>query len=344
MSKTPLVLVTGGAGYIGSRLVPKLLAAGLRVRVLDAGYFVEKMTVELFGSNFEFVKGDIRNRQVVSSAMRGVKTVVHLAAVANDPSFSCDPVIARSINMDCLPHIISAAKKAGCQRFIYASSASVYGISELPVVDESHPCVPLTEYNIYKAQGESILFDLEGASFETIAVRAATVCGWSPRQRLDLTVNLLTAKALAHGEISVFGGGQFRPNIHIDDLARVYSLLVQCDSLGSARGAPLNAGRDNFTVADIALQVKAVVEQYCGRKIFINSVSSDDVRSYRLDSQRLQKVFDFKFVHTVQGAILELCDRWASGWFDNSMNVMTDKRYHNVLNMRQNDWRVRGDS
>lgn len=340
MANCQVVLVTGGAGYVGSRLVPKLLAAGYVVRVLNSVFFDNGLSLLLNHPNLQFFYGDIRDEELVGQLLRDAAVVVHLAAVANDPSFSCDPDVARSINMDCLPYLMRTAKNLGCRRFIYASSASVYGVSDKPVVDETHCCVPLTDYNVYKAQGENILYELEAPSFETIAVRAATVCGWSPRQRFDLTVNVLTARALKCGEINVFGGTQFRPNIHIDDLARLYMLLVGCESFGAARGAAVNAGYENFTVADIAVQVKAVVDIYVGGDVSINTVASEDLRSYRLDSRKIQSLFGFQCAYTIRDAVLEICDKWHAGWFDNSDDVMTDARYHNVLNMKQKDWQM----
>lgn len=333
-----VVLVTGGAGYIGSRLVPKLLAAGYRVKVLDAQFFVNGLDTFLAHPHLEFIRGDIRDEPVVDAALRGVKTVVHLAAVANDPSFNVDPGLSRSINIDCLPHLMSSAKRMGCARFIYASSASVYGINAEPLVDEYQPCVPITDYNRYKAEGEQVLFGLSDPSFETIAVRAATVCGWSPRQRLDLTVNILTASALARGEITVFGGDQYRPNVHIGDLTRLYLTLIQKSSLGSINGQPLNVGQDNYTVAEIASTVKDIVDRYFGTNVPIKTTPSDDVRSYRLDSSRLRQEYGFEFVFGIRDAVLELCERWQSGWFAGSPDILTDIRYHNVRNMQSTNW------
>lgn len=233
-----------------------------------------------------------------------------------------------------------AAKRVGCRRFIYASSASVYGINDEPVVDENQRCVPVTDYNRYKADGEKILFDLTDSSFETIAVRAATVCGWSPRQRLDLTVNILTASALAHGKITVFGGNQYRPNVHVSDLSRLYTLLVQRESLGPLCGRAINVGYENHTVAEIAMQVKDVVDRYFALNVPIITRASNDVRSYRLDSRLVKHELGFEFVYTIRDAVLEICERWQSGWFKDSADVLTDPRYHNLQNMRSFDWSV----
>ena len=338
MTCQSIVLVTGGAGYIGSRLVPKLLAAGYRVRVLDAEYFINGLLPSIAHPHFEFMKGDIRDKFAVEAALSGVGTVIHLAAVANDPSFSCDAELSRSININCLPHLMGSAKSSGCRRFIYASSASVYGINEQSLVDEHQPCVPITDYSRFKAEGESVLFSLTNATFETVAVRAATVCGWSPRQRLDLTVNTLTASALARREITVFGGGQYRPNIHIDDLCRLYTMLVQCEALGQLCGRAVNAGCENHTVSNIAIEVKQIVDRYFGASIPIKTTASDDVRSYRLDSAWVQRALGFECVYTIRDAVLEICERFQAGWFNGSSDILTDPRYHNVRNMQRTDW------
>lgn len=338
MNNQSAVLVTGGAGYIGSRLVPKLLAAGYRVRVLDALYFGNGLEGVMNHPALEFIKGDIRDPLLVEQSLRGMHTVVHLAAVANDPSFNSAPELGQSINIDCLPHLMSSAKRLGCRRFIYASSASVYGVNTEPFVDERQPCVPITDYNRFKADGEKILFGLTDASFETVAVRAATVCGWSPRQRLDLTVNILTASALARGEITVFGGSQYRPNVHIGDLTRLYTMLVERESLDEVCGTAINVGYENHTVTEIADQVKQVVDRYFLVNVPITTTRSDDVRSYRLDSRRVQQTLGFEFIYSIRDAIVEICEQWQSGNFNDSDDVLSDTRYHNVRNMLHKDW------
>ncbi|MCS3429814.1 NAD(P)-dependent oxidoreductase [Klebsiella sp. BIGb0407] len=338
MNRNSAVLVTGGAGYIGSRLIPKLLAAGYKVRVLDALYFTNGLEGLMNHPALEFIKGDIRDPLLVEQSLPGVDTVVHLAAVANDPSFNSAPELGQSINIDCLPHLMSTAKRLGCRRFIYASSASVYGINSEPFVDERQPCVPITDYNRFKAEGEKILYELTDSSFETVAVRAATVCGWSPRQRLDLTVNILTASALARGEITVFGGTQYRPSVHIGDLTRLYTMLVERESLGEVCGTAINVGYENHTVTDIANQVKEIVDRYFLISVPINTINSDDVRSYRLDSRRVQQILGFEFIYSIRDAIVEICEQWQSGNFNDSCDVLLDIRYHNLRNMLHNDW------
>src|SRR5229473_5287615 len=218
------VLVTGGAGYKGCVLVPKLLAAGYEVIAYD---------LMLFGSggllrspNLTIVKGDIRDGRAFAAAVKGCDHVIHLACISNDPSFELDPQLSKTINYDCFEPLVLASKDAGVRRFLYISSSSVYGVSDAPEVTEEHPLVPLTDYNKYKGMCEPILLKYQSPDFTTVIIRPATVCGYSPRMRFDLTVNILTNHAVNNGVITVFGGMQKRPNIHIDDVTELYAALL----------------------------------------------------------------------------------------------------------------------
>ncbi|WP_406212049.1 NAD-dependent epimerase/dehydratase family protein [Streptomyces canus] len=334
--RPPSVLVTGGSGYIGSVLTRGLLESGARVRVLDTRFFGDGLA-DIDDARLENVRGDIRDADCYRDALDGVDVVVHLAAVANDPSFDLDPELGRSVNHECLDHVMRLPREMGVRRFVYASSASVYGISDAPEVDESQPLVPVTDYNRYKAKGEELLFPLTSDGFETVAVRAATVCGVSPRQRLDLTVNLLTAQAVAKGEITVFGGRQYRPNIHIDDLVSVYLRLVLDERLGSLNAAPLNVGHENLPVGAIARRVAGCVEALTGSAVTVTTSASDDVRSYRLTSRRLAEALSIKPRRTVDDA----CREVASAIIDGRIpNPLTDERLHNVRWMKQQHSRL----
>ena len=264
--------------------------------------------------------------------MAGVEVVVHLAAVANDPSVDLDPELGRSVNADCLNHVFGAAQAAGVRRFIYASSASVYGISDAPDVDEGHPLLPLTDYNRLKALGERLLLAWTGPGFETVAVRAATVCGVSPRQRLDLTVNLLTAQAVVRRAVTVFGGSQYRPNIHIEDLVDVYHRLVVLDALGPLSGQQLNVGNENLTVAEIATMVAHQVEAKVGARVAVTTTATDDTRSYRLTSRRLSTMLGMTPRRTVRQAIDEVAGEILA---DRLPDPLIDSRYYNVRRMAE---------
>ncbi|SHG38738.1 NAD-dependent epimerase/dehydratase family protein [Streptoalloteichus hindustanus] len=325
-----LVLITGGAGYIGSVLTRRLLDKRVRVRVLDSRIFGDGLR-DLADPGLENVQGDIRDADLFRTALRDVDVVVHLAAVANDPSFDLNPELGRSVNFECLDHVMRLSKEAGVRRFVYASSASVYGISDSPEVDESHPLVPITDYNRYKALGEEILFPLTDTSFETVALRAATVCGVSTRQRLDLTVNLLTAQAVGNREITVFGGAQYRPNVHIDDLVEVYQRLVLDDSLGALNGAPINVGNENLPVADIAKVIATRVTAKLGAEVTTTTTPTDDRRSYRLTSRRLHQLLGITPTRTVADASDDVTDAILDGRLP---NPLTEARYYNVRWMK----------
>src|SRR5207248_2351874 len=273
------VLVTGGAGYKGCILVPKLLKAGYAVVVYD---------LMLFGAdglpthaNLQVVNGDIRNIDDFSRALAGVNYVIHMACISNDPSFDLDPSLSRTINYECFEPMVKASKAAGVERFIYVSTSSVYGVSDAPEVTEEHPLVPLTDYNKYKGLCEPLLFRHQSPEFTCVTIRPATVCGYSPRMRFDLTVNILTNHAYHRGVITVFGGDQQRPNVHIDDVCELYVKLLAMPAEKIA-GEIFNAGYQNQTVNELAEIAKHVAEEEYpeNKPSRIERTTSDDLRSY----------------------------------------------------------------
>ncbi len=320
------VLVTGGAGYVGCILVPKLLASGYRVVVYDLMLFGEDGLPS--HPDLRVIKGDIRDLASVREALVGVHSVIHLACISNDPSFELDPALSKSINFDCFESLVVASKAVGVKRFIYASTSSVYGVSDAPEVTEEHPLVPLTDYSKYKGLCESMLLRYQSPEFTTVIIRPATVCGYSPRMRLDLTVNILTNLAINTRRITVFGGSQQRPNIHIDDLADLYVQLLALPDRQVA-GEIFNAGYQNHTVAQLAAMVRTVVEQELPQTapIAIETTPSNDVRSYHVSSKKIAQRLGFVPKRTIEQAIRDLCRAFKSGKLPNSL---TDERYVNV--------------
>jgi nucleoside-diphosphate-sugar epimerase len=327
------VLVTGGAGYVGSVLVPRLLERGYRVRVLDLYLYGDHVLDALRDNpHLEQIHGDIRNLAHVRRSVKGCDAVIHLACISNDPSFDLDPELGRSINFLAFEPLVRLSKSAGVRRFVYASSSSVYGVSEVPDVAEEHPLAPLTDYSKYKAQCEPILLERQSAGFTPVVIRPATVCGYSPRQRLDLTVNILTNLAVNTGRITVFGGNQMRPNIHIDDMVDLYLLLLQVPDRSIA-GQVFNAGYQNHTVAELAGAVQEVVQaEMPGReKVEIVTTPTDDHRSYHISSERIRRVLAFSPRRTIRDAIGDLVSAFKAGKLPDSL---TDIRYFNLKTMQ----------
>ncbi len=320
------VLVTGGAGYKGCVLVPKLLAAGYAVAVYDLMLFGADGLVK--HPNLTVIKGDIRDIPAYTAALQGVDSVIHLACISNDPSFELDEALSRTINFDCFEPMVVASKQAGVRRFFYISSSSVYGVSDAPDVTEEHPLVPLTLYNKYKSLCEPLLFKHQSPDFVCVTLRPATVCGYSPRMRFDLTINILTNHAVNKGVITVFGGTQKRPNIHVDDVTELYvKMLEYPDAL--VAGETFNVGYENFTVAQLAQFVKTVVEQEFPAKapIQVTTTPSNDNRSYHVSSRKIFEKLGWKPRLTIEDAVRGLCQAFKDGRFK---DTMTDESFVNV--------------
>jgi nucleoside-diphosphate-sugar epimerase len=320
------VLVTGGAGYKGCVLVPKLLKAGYGVIVYDW---------MLFGAlglpphpNLKVVKGDIRDIGQYSREVRGADFVIHMACISNDPSFDLDPSLSRTINYECFEPLVLASKAAGVKRFLFVSTSSVYGVSDAPEVTEEHPFVPLTDYNNYKGLCEPVLFRHQSPGFVATVIRPATVCGVSPRMRFDLTVNILTNHAVRKGVITVFGGAQKRPNVHIEDITDLYTQwLAMPEEL--IAGQAFNAGYENHTVAQLAEFVRGVVEDEYPEKapIGVQTAVSNDNRSYHISSRKIAERLGWKPKRTIEDAVRDLCRAFKAGKFPDSM---TNDNYVNV--------------
>jgi nucleoside-diphosphate-sugar epimerase len=325
------VLVTGGAGYKGCVLVPKLLRAGHRVTVYDLMLFgAEGLTAH---PNLKVVKGDVRDIENYSRSVAGADCVIHMACISNDPSFDLDPSLSRTINYECFEPLVVASRKAGVTRFIHVSTSSVYGVSDAPEVTEEHPFVPLTDYNKYKGMCDAILLRHQASGFVTTIIRPATVCGCSPRMRFDLTVNILTNHAVRKGVITVFGGAQTRPNIHIEDITDLYVQLITMPEPLIA-GEAFNAGYENHTVAELAELVRAVVENEFPDKapIRIERVPSNDNRSYQISSRKIGAKLGWKPRRTIDDAVRDLCRAFKAGKYPDSL---TNDNYINVRAVKQ---------
>ena len=276
------IFVTGGAGYVGAVLVPRLLSEGCNVTVLDLMIYGEQALTP--HPNLKIIKGDIRDQILLAESVSGHDVVIHLACISNDPSFELNPALGKSINLDAFGPLVEVSRQKGVARFIYASSSSVYGIKEEKDVHEEMSLEPLTDYSRFKADCETTLNEAENPNFVPVTIRPATVCGYSPRQRLDVVVNILTNLAYHKGEITVFGGEQLRPNIHISDMVESYITVLRAEDK-QVSGQIFNAGYENQPVRELAETVRAVV----GEHVELCTTPTDDNRSYHISSEKIKK-------------------------------------------------------
>lgn len=327
MVKEKRILVTGGAGYIGSVLTEKLLKRGYTVVVLDNFTYTDMGIRHLLDHpNLTVIQGDIRNRETVRESVNGVEFVIHLAAVANDPSGELNPELTRSTNYGAYPLILEEAKRAGVRRFVNASTFGVYGIKSEPNVTEDLPLEPLKEYSICKAESEEITERFNSSDFVTTSIRCATVCGWSPRMRFDLIVNTLTFHALLYKKITVFGGDQQRPQIHIQDITDYFTELLTAPA-HLISGEVFNAGGQNASILEIAETIRAVL----GHEIEIETAPPrDDERSYHVSSEKIARTLDLRPKRAIRDAIVDIANAHQQGdWAD-----PLDFIYHNVKRMK----------
>src|SRR6516225_7000293 len=319
------VFVTGGAGYCGSLLVPQLLDRGYKVTVYDAMFFGDAFLPK-DNPSLRVVKGDIRDITHLAATITGHDALVSLACISNDASFELDEKLSTSVNLDAFEPMVVAAKKAGIKRFVYASSSSVYGVSDKPNVTEDHPLVPLTLYNKYKGMCEPLLRKHTDDSFTGVTFRPATVCGYAPRQRLDLSVNILTNHAVNANKITVFGGSQLRPNLHIQDYCDAVELFLTAPG-EKIQNEIFNVGYQNLSLMEIAELVRRVVSQEMPQRknVEIVTTPTDDVRSYHINSDKVKRVLGYTPRHTIDDAVRELCQAFLAKKLPNSME---DDRYY----------------
>jgi nucleoside-diphosphate-sugar epimerase len=322
------ILVTGGAGYVGAVLVPKLLAAGYQVKVIDLYIYGADVLAEVKGHPcLKEVKGDIRDMSLLKREIPGTDAIIHLACISNDPSYELNPRLGKSINYDAFPPLVSVSKESGVKRFIFASSSSVYGVKDDPQVTEDLTLEPLTDYSRYKALCEEYLLQQQGRDFTVLIFRPATVCGYSPRLRLDLTVNILTNHAINKRVITVFGGEQRRPNIHIEDITDLYVKALEYPAR-KISGKIFNVGYQNYRVKELADLVKETLQM---PDIRIICQPTDDNRSYHISSRKIYRELGFEPSHGIEEAVRDLRRAFDAGKIPESFD---NPRYYNIKTMQ----------
>ncbi len=328
------ILVTGGAGYVGSRLTLDLAEKNHEVIIYDSCYFGKDHIKD--NKNIKLIEGDIRDKIKFEAAVNGCDTVIHLACISNDPSFDLNEDLSKSINFDCFEDLVSISKKNGVEKFIYASSSSVYGFSDDPNVTEEHPLVPLTLYNKFKGMCEPVLKKYLDNKFRGVIIRPATVCGYAPHCRLDLSVNILTNHAVNNKKIIVLGGGQQkRPNLHVNDMSRAYLNLMDND-FKLINGETFNVSFENKKIIELAEIVSSNVKKFFNYDKVEIEVKSETVdnRSYHVNSDKIKKVLNFEPKYNIDDAVNSLCQAFKDGKLPNSL---TDPKYINVTTLKNMD-------
>lgn len=304
------VLVIGGAGYIGSVLVRRLLDRGSRVRVLDRLLYGEGSLADLYNrQDFELVQGDFRNVEAVVRAVQGMGSIVHLGAVVGDPACALDEEFTFEVNLAATRVIAEVGKGYGIRRFLFASSCSVYGASN-EIMDERSEVAPVSLYARTKIESERVLLSIMSDGFSPVLLRLATVCGMSHRPRFDLVVNLLAAQAAFDEKINIFGGDQWRPFVHVDDVANAIIGCLEAP-LEVVRGQVFNVGHDggNYRLAQIAEIIKGVVPDV---EVSVHQ-NVEDERNYRVSFEKIARTLGFQANKTVQDAVLEIVDAVGTG-------------------------------
>ncbi len=324
------ILVTGGGGYVGSALVPDLLKHGYHVKVVDVFWYGDDVFDDCnTHPELERIRLDIRDSARLKQALKGVDAVIHLACISNDPSFELDPALGKSINYDAFAGLLQGSIDQGVKRFIYASSSSIYGVKEDPDVREDAEPQPLTDYSKFKLDCErDLLAHPQANGMDRVIVRPSTVCGYAPRLRLDLTVNILTIHALVNHKIKIFGGKQLRPNLHVKDMVRAYHVFLEAPGMKIDREA-FNVGFQNRSVEDIA---KLVRDTLGDNTIELEYTPSNDNRSYHVNSEKVKRVLGFETRYTIEDAIKDVAEAYRRGLIK---DPFTNPVYSNIKLMQQ---------
>ncbi len=323
MIKNKKILIIGGAGYVGSELVKYLLSKNYNITVFDLMIYGDNLDEN---ENLKKIKGDVRDINKINQLMRDSNIVIHLACISNDPSFELNPLLGKSINLDSFEPIVISAQKNNIEKFIFASSSSVYGVKKEKNVIEDMSLEPLTDYSKYKVECENILKKYFSKNFITSIVRPATVCGYSSRQRLDVVVNILTNLAYHKREITVFGGEQLRPNINIKDMVRAYDHILNAKS-DIINGQIFNVGSENYSVEQIGNLVKKVV----GGDVTFKIEETNDKRSYHVSSQKIKDILDFNIEFTIEDASKSLVSAFEKNLLKDPLN---NEMYFNIKRMQ----------
>ena len=322
------ILITGGAGYVGSALVPSLLEKGYKVTVFDTYWYGKDIFKNINNPNLIEINGDIRDRNSIINAAKNQDSIIHLACISNDPSFDLDPDLGKSINYDAFFNIVEAAEKNKIKRLIMASSTSQYGIKPLDLdVTEDVKAEPITDYARFKIECENILLK-EDPNFEYVFARPATLAGYAPRLRLDLSVNILTIHALVNKVIKVFGGDQMRPVLNIKDMVRFYNIILESPKDKINKEA-FNIANQNITIRDLAYLIKDTLND---PKIKFEVTPNDDNRSYHVNTDKVRRVLNFEYKHDLRDAILSIRDAYQKGIINDGLN---NPIYHNIKRMKQ---------
>ena len=315
------ILLIGGGGYVGTELAFSLAKNNYEVGIYDLFLF-GKANFKKY-RNIKCYRNDIRNIKSLIKVVKKHDVIIHLACISNDPSYDLNPILAKKINYESFIKLVNHCNKVDFDRFIYASSSSVYGIKHAKNVTEKLKLNPLTDYSKYKVLCEKKLH--KSAKFNYVIIRPATVCGYSRRLRLDVVVNVLTAQAYINKKINIFGGKQLRPNIHIKDMVRCYEKLIKI-KIDKINKKTFNAGYENLSVEKIAKKIKAKIPH----KIKMNIIKSNDNRSYHISSAKIDKQINFRPKFSTGDAITDLIKHFKT----NNKDLFKLKSFYNLKTIK----------